>query len=107
MSEVNSFLSNGIKIIEKSIFPLFEKYENLSALGKDLNSNPEVHCLLTSWGYRRLEGIIVAKLIQDSKYDDLKSTYRQQIAQATSIDSLPAKYFQDIYERLIKYLDTI
>ncbi|MFC3812133.1 hypothetical protein [Lacihabitans lacunae] len=86
------------KFYEEYAVPFFEKYNSVDAIDELLNENPtEKVVYLDDLGWRIIKGLIVAKLNNNPKYNELRDYYRSEV------ESKFQGYF--MYEKCIKTID--
>ncbi|SOE20420.1 hypothetical protein SAMN06298216_0913 [Spirosomataceae bacterium TFI 002] len=86
------------KFYEEYAVPFFEKYNSLDAIDKLLNDHPtEKVIYLDDLGWRIIKGLIVAKLINNPKYNELRVYYKSEV------ESKFQGYF--MYEKCMKTID--
>ena len=86
------------KFYEEYAVPFFEKYNAVDAIDKLLNDNPTervIYC--DDLGWRIIKGLIVAKLNNNPKYNELKDYY------ISEVESKFQGYF--MYEKCMKTID--
>ncbi len=68
------------KFYEEYAVPFFEKYNSVDAIDKLLNDNPtEKVIYLDDLGSRIIKGLVVAKLNDNLKYDELRDYYKNEV----------------------------
>jgi hypothetical protein len=83
------------------VLPYFESNSNLIAIDKLINTNIEENNVNCHMRFKCFSGLIVAKLIQNPNYENLKSTYSKQIK---LVDS---GFHVENYNKLLILLETL
>jgi len=95
-------VSQEIKnIYYKTFYPFLEKHSDINYLENEINKNTErdLPYILYWRGRRSMRGLILAKLCNNPRYEELKIIYRQKCIEQEDADVLEA------YDKLAYYLD--
>jgi hypothetical protein len=95
-------VASEIKGIYFDVLKVFiEKHSDINLLDQEINSDTERNLpFLIYWrGRRAMRGIVLAKLCNNPRYEELKSIYREKCLQQDDQNVLEA------YDKLVLYLD--
>jgi|SRR5690554_451517 len=96
--ELESMKIDFEKIMNDYGWNFFDKYNNIESIHEEVNSKPKEPCLLyNDKCARAMYGILVAKILNKSEFDQLVFEYRDYLKEWNEYD-------QGRYEKLVTYL---
>lgn len=99
-SDINEFYTMTVKLFKEVALPFFEKYNSIQELDKAINVE-EGESIFSGYKYEGNLGIILAKLVNNPKFDFFEQKYREYYKKDYS--GFYLKEYEDVLRAVKEY----